>query len=220
MSLARAPLRHFFSMAASSAYRKGARLVSMASLEPGTIDVDACIALVDTGADITVTDVTGDTALHWATYWGHDDLAEVLINKGYRDSTNNKMKTPLHHAAGRADNTTRILQCLIDSGAYVNAKDANGSTPLMEAACRGNKEKVDLLLQAGADPTERSHFHKASDFARQRGYQDIADILKKAEDDWTAKYDPAPENKTPEKNTPAIRETAPLPIIPKKSLTP
>ena len=45
------------------------------------------------------------------------------------------------------------LACLIDSGANVNCRDADGKTPLMYAAKFGDgAELAQMLIQAGADP--------------------------------------------------------------------
>lgn len=43
------------------------------------------------------------------------------------------------------------IQVLIESGYDINAKDENGMTPLIYAACRGHVECIKLLLDAGAD---------------------------------------------------------------------
>lgn len=45
----------------------------------------------------------------------------------------------------------KITKLLIEAGADVNAKDKNGYTALMLAAKSGNIEKVNILVEAGAD---------------------------------------------------------------------
>lgn len=57
--------------------------------------------------------------------------------------------TLLHWAALGAD--AAFLQHGLDSRAEVDARSANGQTPLMWAALRGRLEAADLLLRAGAD---------------------------------------------------------------------
>mmetsp|Transcript_25350 Transcript_25350/g.51618 ORF Transcript_25350/g.51618 Transcript_25350/m.51618 type:complete len:118 (-) Transcript_25350:48-401(-) len=44
------------------------------------------------------------------------------------------------------------LQLLIDAGAQLNLQDADGDTPLSNAAHQGNLRAVQVLLKAGADP--------------------------------------------------------------------
>lgn len=63
--------------------------------------------------------------------------------------------TPLDFALELED--TYILRCLLESGANVNAKDADGDTPLMRAAALGQAEALHMLLAAGADATLRNN---------------------------------------------------------------
>ncbi|MBR2579165.1 MAG: ankyrin repeat domain-containing protein [Clostridia bacterium] len=57
--------------------------------------------------------------------------------------------TPLHEAVLQGD--VRLAQALIDSGAYVDAQNDKGNTPLMFTTFdRGNPEMARILLDAGA----------------------------------------------------------------------
>ena len=47
------------------------------------------------------------------------------------------------------------MQTMIDDGAYVNATDDNGWTPLHEAAYNGNAKVIPALVEAGADVNAR-----------------------------------------------------------------
>lgn len=59
--------------------------------------------------------------------------------------------TPLHVAAGNSQlGCARAL--VVDYGAEVEARAANGSTPLYLAASRGNADMIKLLASLGADP--------------------------------------------------------------------
>lgn len=90
----------------------------------------------------------------------------------------------------------RVASLLLDHGADPNAKDSNGATPLVYAACDGHAELVKLWLGAGADPAsagmacQNSRFDEdkvmmvcdltatAVDCARAKGYADIVKMLK------------------------------------------
>ena len=41
--------------------------------------------LIKNGADMTVKDTNGDTALHWAAYKGHNELCGLLLHFAPRD---------------------------------------------------------------------------------------------------------------------------------------
>ena len=64
---------------------------------------------------------------------------------------------------------------LLERGADVNAMPGRG-TPLHEAALRGDRALVDLLLAAGADPTirDREFNADAAGWAAHAGHTDLA----------------------------------------------
>ena len=92
------------------------------------------------------------TALGATCYAGHEDVVQILLDKGasMKLATQNGM-TPLHWAAEGGGK--RIVQLLLRQGGqlYVNSADDEGDTPLHLAARTGNEEIVQLLLDAGTD---------------------------------------------------------------------
>ena len=53
------------------------------------------------------------------------------------------------------NNNPNVIQALVDAGADVNAKNADGNTPLLLAARYvGNPEIIDILLKSGANIEE------------------------------------------------------------------
>ena len=79
------------------------------------------------------------------------------------DGRNHEGRTALHEAAGRCG--LSIVKLLIDAGAEVGARDADGMTPLHEAVApsrvgsgpyaiwrAGDPEVVTFLVEHGADP--------------------------------------------------------------------
>ncbi len=67
------------------------------------------------------------------------------------------------------------------AGMDVNAKDDNGWNPLHLAAENGHKEIAELLISKSADVNAKDkYFRKTSrDWAIERGYTEIADLLRK-----------------------------------------
>ncbi len=105
----------------------------------------------------------------WAAEWGRTDLIEVLIENGAR-----REPMALNLAASNSHQGT--AQLLLDLGWDPNEEVA-GWTPLQAAADHLSPELVDMLLEAGADPSRRTtdpahpqwHNLTASELARQRG---------------------------------------------------
>src|SRR5512143_2773714 len=95
----------------------------------------------------------GFTALHLACFFGHPNLAEMLLRYGANPnarSRNAMAVTPLHSAA--AARKQRSVEWLVEYGADVNATQQGGWTALHEAARQGNMEMAEYLLSKVADP--------------------------------------------------------------------
>ena len=107
--------------------------------------------LIEKGADVNAKGRSG-CALYWAAFEDHFmdniEMVKFLIEHGAdvnakRESCN---ETPLHCVA-----RIELAKLLIEKGADVNAIDSDGCTALMNAAARGDKEMVDLLIANKAD---------------------------------------------------------------------
>ena len=91
-----------------------------------------------------------------------------------------KGRTPLMLAAFRGD-AAGVLN-LLEGGADVNARDADGDTALMFAAFRGHALVVALLLQYGANVYARARNGWTARKAAQSGlHHEIAETLALAE---------------------------------------
>ena len=107
-------------------------------------------ALVEEGADVTVRQGDGATALHWAAYWDEVELADLLVRAGADvNAANDLGVTPLWAAAENC--SAAMVERLLDAGANPNAPLLSGETPLMTAARVGAVDVSRELLKAGAD---------------------------------------------------------------------
>jgi ankyrin repeat protein len=89
------------------------------------------------------------------------ETIEFTIDVNERDE---RHWTPLMHAIERGD--SKIVKLLLESGAYVDACDYDGTTPLLLAADHASDPHIiTVLLEAGADV-----------FSRNRNYQNVVEL--------------------------------------------
>jgi uncharacterized protein len=96
----------------------------------------------------------GWTPLHLAAFFGHRELAQLLLERGADVNARSKSErfarenTPLHAAA--ANRQVEVAELLVARGADVNARDGSGFTPLALAANSKSDLLMLLLLENGA----------------------------------------------------------------------
>ena len=128
------------------------------------------------GADVNAKDEHDWTPLHNAVFWGHKEIAELLITAGADvNAAEWTGMTPLHQAVSR---NKEIAKLLIAAGADVNAKDKLGDTPLQVAAYQGHKEIAELFIANGADVNAKTVYGNTPlDLAKDKS--ETADLLRK-----------------------------------------
>ncbi|KAF6264846.1 ankyrin repeat-containing domain protein [Scenedesmus sp. NREL 46B-D3] len=111
--------------------------------------------LRDTQYTVDTPGPDGDTALHLACLYGHQQCVELLLREGATADPVNPEDgtTPLHDAA--AGGYAGIVQMLLERAGpgNVGLQDSDGDTPLHNAARGGHLAVVQQLLAAGAAPS-------------------------------------------------------------------
>ena len=82
---------------------------------------------------------SGNTALHWASFHGHTQIAEMLLKyarsldnkRDLMSAQNNDGLTPLHMAAQHGH--TQVVRLLVNNGAFLRMRSIKGLTPLWKA---------------------------------------------------------------------------------------
>lgn len=80
------------------------------------------------------------------------ETAEECIAEGYpMDPHESWERGPLHDCLSNLKGRSDVLQWLINHGAKLERRDANGNTPLLSAILNDDKEAIHLLVRRGAD---------------------------------------------------------------------
>jgi ankyrin repeat protein len=145
--------------------------------------------LDEAGAALEYGGEQGKTPLTCAVLGGHSALADELLRRGADVAASsshflpleNRQDSgwqPLHYAADRRH--ALLVQQLLDAGAWVDARTAQGTTPLMRAVLQGDEDTVRLLLLAGAEPL-REDLSRASalSLSRLHGKPHITRLLER-----------------------------------------
>ena len=115
---------------------------------------DAVQALLDAGADPTLTGMSGEDLLTIARDRGHHEVVQLLEEACSRRGLNGSVETPDDHAihrAAAAGDRDQVSTLLDADPQLVHRRDRAGGTPLHQAVAASEGEVVALLLERGAD---------------------------------------------------------------------
>ncbi|KAJ6102519.1 hypothetical protein N7486_004946 [Penicillium sp. IBT 16267x] len=118
--------------------------------------VDIVHLLVDAGVDINYQDEQGETALHVAARFGHDDCARILLEGTNYQKANTELAentyswTPLFIAS--VDGNLNMAKLLVAAGADVERFDSSGWTAKEHAALRGHLDIARCLAEVSPGP--------------------------------------------------------------------
>ncbi|XP_015602408.1 tyrosine-protein kinase Shark [Cephus cinctus] len=121
----------------------------------------------------------GQTAVHLAAKGGADEILKKLIqSKASVNCRDSAGYTPLHYAC--QSNLPSTVRILISGGANVQARHTEtGMVPLHEAASRGHKEVIQVLLSMNAPVNPRTLADDVpADLAKRNGYLECAKLLR------------------------------------------
>jgi hypothetical protein len=126
---------------------RGAQPDSEALSEAVTFDhPDIVKALIDAGADASITESSGINLLHWAAITNRPAVIPILASAGVPvDAIDDAGYTPLMYAATVDVGGTETLQALLAAGASRSVRNARGRTPIQQAQFYRHAATVDAL---------------------------------------------------------------------------
>ena len=113
---------------------------------------------ISSGANVNAFDMrSGNTALMWAAYKGHEDVARTLIKQGAKvnERSMDGKRTALLMAAYNGHGN--VITLLLKNGASYRDKNDRGDSILSIASYQGHDSIIDLLLEAGSFVDDQTH---------------------------------------------------------------
>jgi ankyrin repeat protein len=137
-------------------------------------NVELVKTLIDANYNIHIQDSIGnDTALHWASFKGHKEIVELLLNAG---ADVNKLNKHGHTALLDAswNGKTSIVKLLLKANANADIQNTNGYTALTVAIENNHYDIIKILLEYGVSVKNINKY----DINPLKKHKDIYNLLK------------------------------------------
>jgi ankyrin repeat protein len=128
---------------------------------------------------VNARDPRGFTSLIFASYFGHDEIAKVLIERGADiDAKDASGNTALMGVCFKGN--ISMASFFLERGAAINVRNNDGITPLIFSCMYNKIESVKLLLENNADRNLKDQKNKtAMDYANENDFKEIKALLEK-----------------------------------------
>lgn len=136
--------------------------------------IDLVSLLLEYGASVDLASTTGGVPLQFAFDNELYSLVKLLLRKGADPTLFDKKPvsevnySPLHKAIMVRD--PDLVSAVLEKGVNVDRLDIKGNTPIFRAVGDGDILIVQMLLDAGADPSQKIKFHEK--------YMDVFELAK------------------------------------------
>ncbi len=140
--------------------------------------LDLIDQLLENNVEVNQQDMTGSTALHYASRKGSTHVVNKLLDAGADHTiTNSLAETPLLLASARGH--SEVVKALIEKGSNANEIDKNGWSALMLAISNNHIEAAMSLIEkeANVNYQTQNEGYTALMIASEYGYQDSVRIL-------------------------------------------
>uniref|UniRef100_A0A8C7R3E1 Ankyrin repeat domain 52a n=1 Tax=Oncorhynchus mykiss TaxID=8022 RepID=A0A8C7R3E1_ONCMY len=134
--------------------------------------------LLDNGADPSLVNSKGYSAVHYAASHGNKQNLELLLEMSFNalgDIESSIPVSPLHLAADNGH--WQALSVLTETAAYVDVQDASGRSVLYLASQRGYARCVEVLLAQGASCLLNENRHTWTPLHVAGGHTDCVHLL-------------------------------------------
>ena len=145
-----------------------------------TMQAGAVKLLVELGADVKAKNGAGWPVFMKAAGDVSRDALELMIQKGADPRASVDGETALHRAMLNDVNAVGNAELLLEHGVDINARDGMGWSALDKAAMDNLVAAADYLISRGAEVHHvDSRGLSSLDIAVERGYTEMAELLKK-----------------------------------------